>query len=77
MLVLLDSLHTKAHVADELRAYAPLVPVGSYVVVQDTLVGPVDAIEEFVAEGAPFEIDRSRERFRLTNATNGYLRRIR
>jgi cephalosporin hydroxylase len=38
ILVVLDSNHTHDHVKSELEAYAPLVPVGSYCVVMDTLV---------------------------------------
>jgi cephalosporin hydroxylase len=37
-LVLLDSNHTRAHVYDELSAYAPLVSPGSYCVVYDTII---------------------------------------
>jgi cephalosporin hydroxylase len=45
VLVLLDSLHTHEHVLGELKAYAPLVSVGSYCVVFDTFIEdqPVDA----------------------------------
>jgi cephalosporin hydroxylase len=35
VLVILDSCHTKDHVARELEAYAPLVTVGSYIIAAD------------------------------------------
>jgi cephalosporin hydroxylase len=38
VLVILDSNHTKAHVAAELEAYAPLVTRGSYIVATDGLM---------------------------------------
>jgi cephalosporin hydroxylase len=41
VLVILDSNHTKAHVAKELVAYAPLVTVGSYIVATDGIMGLV------------------------------------
>jgi len=38
VLVVLDSNHTHEHVRSELEAYAPLVSVGSYCVVMDTVI---------------------------------------
>jgi len=43
VLVVLDSNHTHRHVLQELQAYAPLVSVGSYCVVFDTLIEDMPA----------------------------------
>jgi cephalosporin hydroxylase len=84
VLIILDSLHTKDHVLEELRAYWDLVPVGSYIIVQDSAIngqragpGPWEAVEAFMAENDHFEIDKSRERFLLTDNPNGFLKRVR
>jgi cephalosporin hydroxylase len=69
------------------RSYAPLVPIGSYVVVEDTILegnpvwpefgnGPATALTEIVNEGE-FVPDRSLERFALTFNPGGFLRRVR
>jgi len=85
-LVILDSDHSQAHVEAELHAYAPLVPVGCYLVVEDSnigrirkdlLPGPLEAIETFLAGTDEFEIDREREKFLVTFNPSGYLRRVR
>ena len=57
-LVILDSDHSQGHVEAELAEYAQLVPVGGYVIVEDSnigqirkdlLPGPLEAIETFLA----------------------------
>ena len=86
ILVVLDSDHSQAHVEAELAAYAPLVPVGCYVIVEDSnigrirkdlLPGPLEAIESFLARTDEFEVDREREKFLITFNPSGYLRRVR
>ena len=86
VLVVLDSDHSQAHVEAELEAYAPLVPVGCYVIVEDSnigrirrdlLPGPLEAIQAFLARTDAFEIDREREKFLITFNPSGYLRRVR
>jgi cephalosporin hydroxylase len=76
VVVILDSLHTKDHVRAELEAYAPIVPVGSYIIVQDTPVGPRKAIRQFLADREDFVIDKGRERLLLTNNLDGFLKRV-
>ena len=85
MLVVLDSDHSQAHVEEELRAYAPMVPVGCYVIVEDSNIGqirkdlmpgPLQAIETFLARNREFEVDRAREKFLITFNPSGYLRRV-
>lgn len=73
VLILLDSNHTKEHVLSELRAYSPLVTVGSYIVAMDGIMeevtgaprtqpdwtwnNPRQAALEFVKENPDFEIE--------------------
>jgi len=87
VIVILDSLHMKFHVLEEMRAYAPLVPVGSYLIVQDGALnghpvqadhgpGPWEAIQEFLAENDEFVVDTARERLMLTYNPNGFLKRV-
>ena len=85
VLVILDSDHSQAHVEQELATYAPLVPVGGYVIVEDSnigqirkdlLPGPLQAIERFLAGTDEFEIDREREKLLITFNPSGYLRRV-
>jgi cephalosporin hydroxylase len=76
-LFILDSAHTYEHVLSELRAYADMVPVGSYIIVQDTLgTGALRAIIEFLEENDNYETDKDRERLLISNNVGGYLKRI-
>lgn len=88
VLVILDSDHRKDHVLKELQLYSPFVPVGSYIIVQDSNVsghpiewgdgpGPMEAIEEFLQKNTTFESDLSRERLLFTMYPKGYLKRVR
>jgi cephalosporin hydroxylase len=87
VLVVLDSDHRRDHVLAELRAYAPLVTPGSYLVVEDTNVnghpvyeafgpGPMEAVQDFLKERDDFAADRSREKFLFTFNPGGWLRKL-
>jgi len=87
VLVILDSDHSQKHVAAELRAYAPLVTPGSYLIVEDTNVnghpaapdhgpGPWEATQEFLATDPGFVVDERCERYYLTQNPSGFLRRV-
>lgn len=87
-LVILDSDHSEKHVLDELRAYADLVSVGSYFVVEDTNInghpaypefgpGPMEALDAFLAEDDRFVIDEGKAKFFMTFNPRGYLKKIR
>ena len=88
VLVILDSDHSRDHVAAELAAYAPLVPIGSYLIVEDTNVnghpaapdfgpGPMEAMWDFMATDPGFEVDAHCERYFLTQNPSGFLKRVR
>ena len=87
-LVILASRGGAMRIAQEFRAYAPLVPVGSYVVVENTIVnghpvwpgygpGPEEALRRILATDGDFVQDTSLEKHALTFNKGGFLRRIR
>ena len=90
VLVIHDGDHRKGPVLADLEAYAPLVTVGSYLIVEDGIIdlfepgdsigtveeGPLAAVEEFVARHPEFAVDAGRERYLLTYNPRGFLRRI-
>jgi cephalosporin hydroxylase len=88
VLAILDSDHHADHVLAEMRAYASLITVGSYLVVEDTNVngnpvlaewgpGPREAVQRFLTETDAFVVDREREKFFMTFNPGGYLKRVR
>jgi cephalosporin hydroxylase len=87
VMVFLDSDHTQQHVLNELRIYSQIVTKGSYLVVEDSNInghpvlaeygpGPMEAIHAFLSENSGFQIDKSREKFLLTVAPDGFLRKF-
>jgi len=86
VMVILDSDHTRPHVKKELEIYSEFVTNDSYLIVEDTDInghpvrpwwgdGPMEAVEEFLPHNE-FEIDRHRERFGVTFAPSGFLRKV-
>lgn len=80
VMIILDSDHEATHVKKELAAYANLVSSGQYLIVEDTwwrwnTGGPHEAVEEFLAHRQDFEIDKSCERYIITNNPGGFLKR--
>lgn len=73
VIVLLDSCHLKDHVLSELKAYAPMVSVGSYIVAMDGIMqevvgalrtspdwtwnNPITAVKEFLADHPEFKLE--------------------
>jgi cephalosporin hydroxylase len=88
VLVIADSDHEKRHVLSEIRAYAPMVHVGGYFVVEDSLndvmgyhpvpnEGPKAAADEFLAGNDDFVRDRRwGERYVMSLNPNGFLLRV-
>jgi cephalosporin hydroxylase len=91
VLVVHDGNHEKPQVLNDLRAYASLVPVGGYLIVEDGIIdlynpgdgigtmedGPLAAIEEFITHNSQFVVDTRWERYILTYNPRGFLLRIR
>lgn len=88
VMVVLDSNHHPGHVAYELTAYAPLVRMGGWLIVEDTNhqiiqrdyvgenCGPADVLPWFLDGHPEFIADRLAERYLLTFNPGGYLRRV-
>jgi cephalosporin hydroxylase len=88
VLIILDSDHSQKHVSAELASYWDMVPIGSYLIVEDTNVnghpvgiehgpGPYEAVQEFIKSNNSFLVDRSKEKFLATWNPSGFLKRVR
>lgn len=87
VLIIEDSSHTYENTLNILRTYHSLVTVGSFFIVEDSILnhgipsgvkpGPYEAIEQFMEENNDFEIDRSKEAFVVTCNPKGYLKKVR
>jgi cephalosporin hydroxylase len=86
-MVILDSDHSMEHVRKELAVYAPMVTLGSYLVVEDTNLhghpalpshpaGPMEGLQQFLTTSDEFEVDRDREKYMLTFNPSGFLKRV-
>jgi cephalosporin hydroxylase len=87
-LVLLGSRGSRQRMMTEFGLYAPLVPPGSYVVMEETIVnghpvwpsfgpGPFEAARQLVAARDDFVPDPDLERSGLTFNPQGFLKRVR
>jgi cephalosporin hydroxylase len=86
-MLMTDGNHAAAHVSQELMLYSPMVAVGCYFIVEDGIVdvmdwpqyqpGPLTAVQRFLQVTDSFVIDETREKFILTYAPGGFLKRVR
>jgi len=86
VMVIDDSVHTYEHTLRVLEAYAEIVTIGNYFIVEDGIChhgldigpqpGPYEAVETFMRTAENFMIDRNKENFGITWNPKGYLRKI-
>jgi cephalosporin hydroxylase len=85
-MLMTDGNHAAEHVFQELVLYAPMIAPGCYFVVEDGIVdvmdwpqyqpGPLVAVQRFLSENSSFVADERREKFILTYAPGGFLKRV-
>ena len=90
VLVILDSLHTKEHVYNELMLYSQLVSPGGYLIVNDTSlgglylregwkprrIGPLYGVKRFLEENPQFELAHDQHAYAVSCMHSGILRRL-
>jgi cephalosporin hydroxylase len=88
VLLVLGSCGSVLRTVDEFHAYHELVPVGSYVIVEETIVnghpvwpgfgpGPFEATKRILASHGNFAADPKMEKYVLTFNPGGFLKRLR
>jgi cephalosporin hydroxylase len=86
-LVVLGSRGTRQRMVAEFNLYSPLVPLGSYVVMEETIVnghpvwpsfgaGPAEAVKNVINTRGDFAPDPDMERSGLTFNPHGFLKRV-
>jgi len=81
VMVILDSDHSEAHVSKELDLYAPLVTVGSMLIVEDTSPqnndpGPLAAVNSWSLRQKGFKKNLMAEKFMLSFCRDGFWERM-
>jgi cephalosporin hydroxylase len=87
-LVVLGSASGRDRTMAEFAAYEALVPPGSYVIVEDTVLnghpvrpefgpGPLEAVKEIIRRSGDFAVDPTLEAHALTFDRMGFLKRLR
>ena len=87
-LVIIGSCADRLTTMTQFEGYAPLVPVGSYVVVTDTVVnghpvwpafgpGPAEAVKQILLRHGEFVADTDMTKYSLTFNPGGFLKRLR
>lgn len=79
VMVILDSCHAEYHVVQELEMYAPLVTVGSMLIVEDTSndPGPIGAVNSWsLRQAGKFKKNLMGEKFMLTFCRDGFWERV-
>ncbi len=86
--VILGQRHSPSKTMAEFRGYGPMVPKGSYLIVEDTLVnghpvwtdfgaGPWEAVKGIVESRGDWASDLAMEKYALTFNPKGFLKRLR
>jgi cephalosporin hydroxylase len=86
-LAILGTRGGRERMVQEFEAYAPLVPVGSYIVMENTIVngnpvlpefgpGPAEAVRKILRLRSDFAPDREVEKYALTFNPGGFLKRL-